>query len=87
MHCYMTLISNIFKLMLTKMCVHCPLIRWLASYMVCMYFIVLPTRVCTIWGRAGGIGPAALVLAGPVFFLVKAKFHFCQKQVINKVLV
>ena len=37
--------------------------------------------------RAGGIDPAAPVLAGPVFFKVKAKFHFCKRQVINKVLV
>ena len=37
--------------------------------------------------RAGEIGPAAPVLAGPVFLKVKAKFHFCKRQVINKVLV
>ena len=36
--------------------------------------------------RAGGIGPAAPVLAGPVILKVKAKFHFCKRQVINKVL-
>ena len=35
-------------------------------------------------GRAGGIGPAAPVLAGPVFLKVKTKFHFCKRQVINK---
>ena len=34
--------------------------------------------------RAGGIGPAALVLAGPVFLKVKTKFHLCKRQVINK---
>ena len=34
--------------------------------------------------RAGGIGPAAPVLAGPVFLKVKTKFHFCKRQVINK---
>ena len=37
--------------------------------------------------RAGEIGTAAPVLAGPVFLKVKAKFHFCKRQVINKVLV
>ena len=37
--------------------------------------------------RAGGIGPAAPVLAGPFFLKVKVKFHFCKRQVINKVLV
>ena len=37
--------------------------------------------------RAGEIGPAAPVLAGPVFSQGKAKFHFCKRQVINKVLV
>ena len=34
--------------------------------------------------RAGGISPAAPVLAGPVFLKVKTKFHFCKRQVINK---
>ena len=34
--------------------------------------------------RAGRIGPAAPVLAGPVFLKVKTKFHFCKRQVINK---
>ena len=28
--------------------------------------------------RAGGIGPAALVLSRPVFSQGKAKFHFCK---------
>ena len=38
--------------------------------------------------RAGGIGPAALVLARPVFFLkVKREFYLYKKQVMNKVLV
>ena len=36
-----------------------------------------------IYGRAGRISPAAPVLAGPVFLKVK-KFHFCERQVINK---
>ena len=39
---------------------------------------------CDGHNRAGGIGPAAPVLAGPVFLKVKTKFHFCKKQVINK---
>ena len=34
--------------------------------------------------RASRNGPAALVLAGPVFLKVKIKFHFYNKQVINK---
>ena len=34
--------------------------------------------------RAGGNGPAAPVLAGPVFLKVKMKFNFYKKQVINK---
>ena len=39
------------------------------------------------YNRAGEIGPAAPVLAGPVFLKVKTKFHFCKRQLINKVLV
>ena len=31
-----------------------------------------------------GAGPAGPVLAGLLFFKVKAKFHFCIKQVMNK---
>ena len=34
--------------------------------------------------RAGGNGPAAPVLAGPVFLKVKMKFNFYKKQLINK---
>ena len=34
--------------------------------------------------KAGGIGPAALVLAGPVFLKVKIKVQFYKKQAINK---
>ena len=34
--------------------------------------------------RAGRNGPAALVLAGPVFLKVKMKFNFYKKQEINK---
>ena len=34
--------------------------------------------------RAGGNGPAAPVLAGPVFLKVKMKFNFYKKQVISK---
>ena len=33
--------------------------------------------------RASGSGPAALVLAGPVFLKVKIKFHLYKKQVIK----
>ena len=33
---------------------------------------------------AGENGPAALVLAGPVFSIVKLKSHFYKKQVIYK---
>ena len=33
---------------------------------------------------AGGNGPAAPVLAGPVFLKVKMKFSFYRKQIINK---
>ena len=35
-------------------------------------------------GRAGGNGPAAPVLAGPVFLKVKMKFKFYKKQLMNK---
>ena len=31
-----------------------------------------------------GEGPAGPVLAGPLLFKVKIKFHFCKKQVINR---
>ena len=31
-----------------------------------------------------GAGPAGQVLAGPLLFKVKIKFHFCKKQVINR---
>ena len=34
--------------------------------------------------RAGGNGPAAPVLAGPVFLKVKMKFNFYKKQLMNK---
>ena len=34
--------------------------------------------------RASGNGPAALVLAKPVFLKVIMNFHFYKKQVINK---
>ena len=34
--------------------------------------------------RAGGNGPAALVLAGPVFVKVKMEVHFYKKQVVKK---
>ena len=48
-------------------------------------------RVCGAsewhWYRAGGIDSAAPVLARLVFLKVKTEFHFCKKQVINKVLV
>ena len=45
--------------------------------------------VCTYtyrqsYSSTGGNGPAALVLAGPVFLKVKVKFHFYEKQVANK---
>ena len=31
-----------------------------------------------------GAGPAGPVLAGPLLFKVKIKFHFCKKQVMNR---
>ena len=31
-----------------------------------------------------GAGPAGPVLAEPLLFKVKIKFHFCKKQVINR---
>ena len=31
-----------------------------------------------------GAGPAGPVLAGPLLFKVKVKFHFCKKQVMNR---
>ena len=31
-----------------------------------------------------GAGPAGPVLAGPLLFMVKVKFHFCKKQVVNR---
>ena len=34
--------------------------------------------------KAGGNGPAALVLAGQVFLKVKMKIHFYENQVMNK---
>ena len=37
--------------------------------------------------RAGGIGPAAPVLAGPLFSQGNNRISFLQKQVINKALV
>ena len=36
------------------------------------------------YNRAGGNGPAAPVLAGPVFLKVKMKFNFYKKQLMNK---
>ena len=31
-----------------------------------------------------GAGPAGPVLAGPLLFKVKIKFHFCKNQVMNR---
>ena len=31
-----------------------------------------------------GASPAGQVLAGPLLFKVKIKFHFCKKQVMNR---
>ena len=31
-----------------------------------------------------GASPAGPVLAGPLLFKVKMKFHFCKKQVMNR---
>ena len=47
------------------------------------------THTCThiYYYRAGGIGPAAPVLAGPVFSLSKSKIPFFKRKVIYKVLV
>ena len=39
---------------------------------------------CCLYNRAGGNGPAAPVLARPVFLKLKMKFNFYKKQVINK---
>ena len=39
---------------------------------------------CLLVDRAGGNGPAAPILAGPVFLKVKMKFKFYKKQVTNK---
>ena len=47
MCCYVTL-SNIFQLVRIKMCIHYSLIRRLASYKVCLCFIVLSVTVCTV---------------------------------------
>ena len=50
------------------------------------YICVKPFKYiykCT-YGRAGGNGPAAPVLAGPVFLKVKMKFNFYKKQLMNK---
>ena len=41
-------------------------------------------RSTLYYGRASESGPAAPVLAGPVFLKVKVKFHFYKNQVINK---
>ena len=38
----------------------------------------------SILHRAGGNGPAAPVLAGPVFLKVKINFHFYKNQVTKK---
>ena len=37
---------------------------------------------CTCIGV--GAGPAGQVLAGPLLFKVKIKYHFCKKQVMNR---
>ena len=39
---------------------------------------------CESVTRAGGNGPAAPVLARPVFLKVKMKFNFYKKQLMNK---
>ena len=47
MHCYVTL-SNVFLLMHIKMCMCYSLLRRLASYKVCLCFILLSATVCTV---------------------------------------
>ena len=47
MHCYVTL-SNVFKLLHKKMHIHYSVIRRLASYKICLCFIVLSVTVCTV---------------------------------------
>ena len=49
------------------------------SYIVCTY---IDSYVSYIIGV--GAGPAGPVLAGPLLFKVKIKFHFCKKQVMNR---
>ena len=48
-----------------------------------MYHIV--ATICKLAKYIGvGAGPAGQVLAGPLLFKVKTKFHFCKKQVMNR---
>ena len=47
---------------------------------------ILLSNACMhcIYNRAGGNGPTAPVLAGPVFLKAKMKFNFCKKQLMNE---
>ena len=51
-----------------------------------LYALVLATphafTLCSFIGI--GAGPAGQVLAGPLLFKLKIKFHFCKKQVMNR---
>ena len=55
-----------------------------------MVFVIGSASVITTVKRFGcctigvGAGPAGPVLAGPLLFKVKIKFHFCKKQVMNR---
>ena len=45
---------------------------------------LISCKYYTMYNRAGGNSPAALVLAGPGFLKVKMKFNFYKKQLIDR---
>ena len=65
----------------------CPVVQVPSVWLCLCRRSYLPSLLCLSIGMhssAVANGPAGVVLAGPVFLKVKAKFHFLWKQVINK---
>ena len=46
--------------------------------------LIIPYTYGTLRDIGVGAGPAGQVLAGPLLFKVKIKFHFCKIQVMNR---
>ena len=63
---------------------HLCLFKLLAHSCILVIIINIPETIKVPSHIGAGAGPAGLVLAGPLLFKVKIKFHFCKKQVMNR---